>query len=130
MALYEFSCPDDGDFTITRSMNEAADPAWCPTCKRRAQRVFTVPRFNENDQFRSWWKSGRGAHAFDERAPHGYIPRDKEEAQALGRATGRIYIGDDTTSLRANAQAAIRGENLHKYKKPEKRKRARMEKKI
>jgi len=42
--IYAFSCATCGPFDLTRPMAQATDPAWCPSCGGRGDRVLTPPR--------------------------------------------------------------------------------------
>jgi putative FmdB family regulatory protein len=44
MPLYDFSCPKCGlDFTVSRPISRATEPALCPMDSEPADRVFTMP---------------------------------------------------------------------------------------
>lgn len=107
MAIYAYACPLGHEIERTFPMGKAAPDVVCVPHQKIAPRVFSLPMVNENDPFRSWWKSNRGAHAFDERAPHCYLPRDAADAKRAGEYFGRTYIGDDVSTLKPEAQAAI-----------------------
>jgi putative FmdB family regulatory protein len=43
MPVYPFTCESCGGFEEWRSMGEASQPAYCPTCQRPARRIYTPP---------------------------------------------------------------------------------------
>ena len=43
MPVYEYRCPECGSFDRTCAMDEARQPANCPTCAAPARRAYTVP---------------------------------------------------------------------------------------
>lgn len=43
MPIYEFVCEDCGPFEQRRPLEAAGAPLACPSCKREARRVFSIP---------------------------------------------------------------------------------------
>lgn len=43
MATFQYSCPQDGDFEVSRPIGMAAPPVRCAACGADAVRVFTAP---------------------------------------------------------------------------------------
>jgi putative FmdB family regulatory protein len=41
--VYEFVCEDCGPFEQRRSFAEAGEPMACPSCGRKARRVYSMP---------------------------------------------------------------------------------------
>ncbi|HEX4340384.1 MAG TPA: zinc ribbon domain-containing protein [Polyangiaceae bacterium] len=43
MPLYEYECARHGAFELSRKMSESSSDAPCPTCKRGARRILSLP---------------------------------------------------------------------------------------
>lgn len=43
MPVYEYRCPACGPFDLRRALEQATDPAPCPTCSTAARRAYTPP---------------------------------------------------------------------------------------
>ncbi len=43
MPVYDFVCEDCGSFEQQRSFTEAGNPMTCPSCGRKARRVYLMP---------------------------------------------------------------------------------------
>ncbi len=43
MPVYDFVCEDCGSFEQQRSFTEAGNPMTCPSCGRKARRVYSMP---------------------------------------------------------------------------------------
>lgn len=48
MPLYEYRCPDCGEFEAWRSLSEYQAPMNCPSCDRLATKIFSAPNVNLN----------------------------------------------------------------------------------
>jgi len=96
-------------------------------CGEIAQRVFSVAGVHTGDPFRRYWLSDRSNHALVDQGRDflepAFVPRDNFEARKIEAATGRTYVGDDYTSLRAGNRRAIdKALGIRVDPKPEKKK--------
>jgi putative FmdB family regulatory protein len=84
MPLYDYHCPDCGEFRAWRPMREAGDPADCPECSRAATRVMVAPNLA--------LVAGhtRVAHQRNERSAH--EPRVMSREQLARGEAGRTGI--------------------------------------
>ena len=64
MPLYDFACPDCGEFTLARSLANRNSPANCPECHSLAIRVITAPQLSLMSSNR------REAYARNEKSCH------------------------------------------------------------
>ncbi len=59
MPLYEFRCAKCGhQFDLSRHMVERDDPAFCPRCKAKADRLMSAPTFRLKPGPSGGWASG------------------------------------------------------------------------
>ncbi len=66
MPLYEYDCPNCGDFTVLRPMSQRDEPCACPACDAASERVIlsapslaTLP----GSQRRAYETNERASHA-------------------------------------------------------------------
>lgn len=64
MPLYDYECPDCGEFTLARSLADRNLEANCPDCNQLAARVLSAPNLSLMPGTR------REAHARNERSRH------------------------------------------------------------
>lgn len=67
MPTYEFLCRDHGPFEVVRKYADAGEPADCPVCHHKAQRLYSsVPDIWHTDGAHKT-DYGRGNHIGDKR---------------------------------------------------------------
>lgn len=65
MPLYDYRCPDCGDFSDFGRIAQSSAPHACPTCGTEAPRVISAPRLslmNSSNRER-WERNERSQHA-------------------------------------------------------------------
>nr|WP_026331373.1 zinc ribbon domain-containing protein [Thioalkalivibrio sp. ALE11] len=65
MPLYDYQCPNCGDFSDFGRIAESSAPCVCPTCGTDAPRVITAPRLSLMDPSnrQRWERNERSQHA-------------------------------------------------------------------
>jgi putative FmdB family regulatory protein len=64
MPMYEYECSDHGVFELLKALAQYAEPACCPECDQRAERVLSAPRLS------GLMRPGMIAHARNEQSRH------------------------------------------------------------
>lgn len=76
MPRYDYLCKRCGPFTDWRPMNEAAEPARCPACRRMAPRMPSAPHVGTlSSGYRKAWERNE---------------RSAEEPRVVGRSRGEM----------------------------------------
>jgi putative FmdB family regulatory protein len=86
--VYEFVCEDCGPFEQRHSFTEAGAPIACPSCGRKARRVYSVPSIKRMPAA----LSGAMGHA-EKSAHEPQVVRRPTGAQSLGRGTSTATGG-------------------------------------
>ncbi|MGM0552271.1 MAG: FmdB family zinc ribbon protein [Pseudomonadota bacterium] len=65
MPLYDYRCPNCGDFSDFGRLAESSAPHACPTCGSEAARVISAPRLSLMDPSnrQRWERNERSQHA-------------------------------------------------------------------
>jgi hypothetical protein len=108
MPFYDYWCrPGAHELLEAFSMRDAPAVVYCAEHDFNCLRSFQSQHANNNDQFRSYYLSGKGAKAAQAQGRAVDGPRDKHEAREIERQTGRRYIGDDVGQLSEKGQRAV-----------------------
>lgn len=105
--IYAYTCSCGETTNRDFPMGQAAGYIGCG-CGRTMRRDYGSANIQPtNDAFRRYHLSSKKEteQVRQKRVIEG--PRDKSEAKVWEQATGRIYIGDDTSGMSAKAQKAI-----------------------
>lgn len=109
MPRYSFNCYNHGRY----ERNAPFSDIWaeCPHCgvpgRRDLAADILTQHTSHNDPWRAYHLSTKKERAAQEQQRPIGGPRDRFEKREMERATGRIYIGDDTSSLRPKSRDAI-----------------------
>ena len=106
--IYGYRCAYGHEIDVDAPAGNA--PRWVRCCcLANATRDYSGVRFASDDQFRRAWLSDKIGHELgrQERTLDPLAPKDKFEARHVADATGRVYIGDDTSMLKPASQRAI-----------------------
>lgn len=120
---YVFACPNRHAVEVVE--RKAPEDAECPECGIIGRRDFPAEFATQlvvgDDPFRKSYLSSRIDHnlAAQGRPLDPVAPKDRFDLKRIEAHTGRIYIGDDISKLRPNAQRAIlNGEKPQHCAKP------------
>jgi hypothetical protein len=117
MPLYDYWCTPGGHELLEYfTMRDMPATVYCAVHDAECQRSFRTAHVNNNDQFRAYHLSGKGAKAAQKQGRAVEGPRDKHEAKEMERATGRRYIGDDVDKLSEKGQRAVSKTFAHNEK--------------
>jgi hypothetical protein len=100
LPLYEYNCPHQHIIEEVFSIGEAQTHIYCLEHETLCERYFSTSsvKFTQIDEFRSAYLNNTS------KAHDVYAPKCKEDVKLVHKNTGRIYFGNDVSSVNMTSQ--------------------------